>query len=270
MTRPDVTVVIRAKDEAASIGRVLALLAKQTVPARIVVVDSGSRDDTVAIARAAGAVLLEIPAAAFTYGRALNLGCAAADTPFLVALSAHAFPPDEGWLARMLAPFAGPRTAATVGVDRGPRGEPLDGPVVQDAALAERFPQFGYSNAAGAFRTELWRVRGFREDMPFTEDREWALHWLREGWTVTVDPALAVEHDHSKDPVAQTFRRARDEWRGFGMFLDVEAQPARRALETWWRDQETYRNRARARLSHRRAARLAGGWWGRRLAARGR
>ena len=61
------TVVIRAKNEAGAIGRTLELVAGQTVDAQIVVVDSGSSDDTVAIARRAGAEVVEIPAASFTY-----------------------------------------------------------------------------------------------------------------------------------------------------------------------------------------------------------
>jgi len=106
--------------------------------------------------------------------------------------------------------------------------------------------------------------RPFREDMPFTEDKEWALHWLRAGGTVVVGPDLAVHHDHSKDPALETFRRARSEWIGLGMYVDLAPHTARDALRLWWSDQKTYRSRSRARLSHRRAARLLGRWAGQR------
>src|SRR5919108_616760 len=49
------SVIVRARDEAASIGRTLSLLARQTLVPEVIVVDSGSRDDTVAIARDHGA-----------------------------------------------------------------------------------------------------------------------------------------------------------------------------------------------------------------------
>ena len=82
----DATVVVRAKDEAASIGRTLDLVAGQTADAQVVVVDSGSSDDTVGIARRAGAEVIEIPAASFTYGGALNTGAEAARAAAVAAL----------------------------------------------------------------------------------------------------------------------------------------------------------------------------------------
>jgi hypothetical protein len=130
--------------------------------------------------------------------------------------------------------------------------------VTQDAALARRHPYWGCSNAAGAFRRDLWRQRPFRADMPATEDKEWAWHWLQRGHTVVIGPDLWVDHSHGRDPVADQFRRARREWRGYAMFLDLPPYAAREALAEWWRDQEGYRARHRALLSHRRAARLSG------------
>jgi glycosyltransferase involved in cell wall biosynthesis len=60
---PLASVVIRSKDEAASIGTTLRALAAQTVADRleVIVVDSGSSDGTVAIAREAGARVLQTP-----------------------------------------------------------------------------------------------------------------------------------------------------------------------------------------------------------------
>src|SRR4051812_32468976 len=112
-----VSVVIRAKDEAASIGRTLDLLAAQTLAphAEVIVVDSGSTDGTVDIVRAAGVRLVEIPASSFTYGGALNTGCELAGAPLIVALSAHAFPPDERWLERMVGAFGDDTIACAVG-----------------------------------------------------------------------------------------------------------------------------------------------------------
>ena len=144
-------------------------------------VDSGSRDGTVEIARAAGAAVIEIPAESFTYGGSLNTGSAQARAPLIVALSAHAFPPDEHWLERLRRPFSDERVACACGYPKGPDGDPLTGRVVQDLDMARANPFWGYSNSSGAFRAELWRERPFREDMPGTEDKEWAWHWLQQG-----------------------------------------------------------------------------------------
>lgn len=271
MTPARASVLIRSKDEGASIGRTLELIAGQSEPAlEVILVDSGSRDDTVGIARAAGARIIEIPASDFTYGRALNIGCEAATGEFVVALSAHAFPPDPDWLARMVATLDDPRVACACGQAFGPDGAPIDQPVRQDASLVRRQPFFGFSNAAGGFRRQLWEQRGFREEMPGTEDKEWSLFWLDKGYLCVIASELAVEHDHSKDSLPEQYRRALREWWGLAMAMDgipgysIPEYPLGAMLREWWSEQDSYRSASRARLSHRRAARLIGKYVGRR------
>lgn len=256
-------VVIRAKDEAASIGRVLERLRAQTQPHEVVVVDSGSRDGTPDLARAAGVRVIEIPAETFSFGGALNTGTAAVDADVVVALSAHASPRDDGWLARMRAWFEDPQVACAFGPERDGAGRPLRAPVRQDAAMLRAMPRFGYSNGAGAFRRALWQQRPFREDMPGTEDREWSL-WALEahGAVCVLDPALAVDHDHEHDSLRASFRRFEREARGYAMFLDLPPVTLRELAREWWTDQGWHRSRARARLDPRRLARLAGTWRG--------
>lgn len=264
---PLASVVIRAKDEERSIGKLLDILRSQTIAERLelIVVDSGSSDATVAIARERRVDhLIEIPAPSFTFGGSLNTGCEAASAPLIVALSAHAFPPDERWAERMVAAFDDERVAAACGEDRAPGGSPLAEVVLQDAEHARRHPYWGYSNAMGGFRASLWRERRWRPDMPGTEDKEWAWHWLEQGWLVRMDPELWVEHDHSHDPIRDTYVRSRREWVGYAMYLDLPPYPARTALRRWWADRDGHASAARARLSPWRAARIAGEWAGRR------
>jgi rhamnosyltransferase len=255
-------VVIRVRDEAAALGRLLGLLRAQTALHEVVVVDSGSSDGSAELAEREGARVLHIER--FTFGGALNLGAAAVTAPVVVALSAHAFPRDAGWLERMAAALDDPQVACAFGAERDWAGRELREPVRQDAALLRAHPEWGYSNGAGAFRSALWRERGFREDMPGTEDREWSLWALERGHVCVLDPALAVDHDHAHDSLRECFVRYRREARGYAMFLDLPPYGARDALREWWADQGWHRSRARARLDPRRAARLAGKWAGRR------
>lgn len=262
---PAASVVIRAKDEAESIGRVLETIAAQDLGDReveVIVVDSGSADRTREIARDHGARVLSIPAEEFTFGGALNTGCEAARGAIIVALSAHAIPRDDNWLAGMLACFEDDAVACVYGCDNAPQGGALEGRLVQDRALAERFPFWGYGNGAGAFRATLWRERPFRSDMPGTEDREWAWYWLQRGHVAVVDPDLRVDHDHSHDPLADVFRRYRREWRGYTMYLDMPRYGVRELVRDWWRDWWPWPSRLRACLSPQRNARLLGTYVG--------
>jgi rhamnosyltransferase len=265
---PAITVIIRARDEAAGIGRCLELvLGQERVGGRleVIVVDSGSRDRTVAIAVSLGVRVLEMPPGEFTFGRALNLGARNAHGALLVSLSAHAYPPDYRWLARLAEPFADPLVACACGGRFGPDGTALHGRVRQDLTLLHEHPQWGYSNAAGAFRRALWRVHPFREDLPACEDIEWAAYWLRCDYVCVIDPGFVVDHDHSRDSIASIYRRARRRAEGFAALLDgsdAGVEPVG-LVRGWWTDVRPHDSAWRARLSRRRAARLLGTYAGR-------
>jgi rhamnosyltransferase len=258
-------VIVRCKNEADDIGEVLDLVLGQNLDGgevEIIVVDSGSTDGTLDIVRARPVQLIEIPAKTFNYGAALNTGCEAASAPILLALSAHAYPLDDRWLARMLAAFDDETVACAYGVDRRPDGRPLTAPVRQDVQHSLANPYWGYGNPAGAFRADLWRRRPFREDMPSTEDKEWALFWMHQGYVALIDPALRTRHDHSEHPLRLNFRRAWASWRGHTMYHEVPRYAARELVREWWSDRTGWPNHFRARLSPQRIARLLGKYAG--------
>jgi rhamnosyltransferase len=267
---PRCSVIVRTRNEAASIGLTLDLLAAQTAATdmEVVVVDSGSTDATTDIVRAHDVRLIEIAAESFSYGGALNTGAEAASAPILVALSAHAFPRDPEWLARLLAWFDDERVAAASGEIFDWDDIRMHGPRIQEIDLARQNPYWGYSNAAGGFRRDLWQAHQFRADMPFSEDKEFAWHWLNQGWKVVIDPALVVDHDHSKDPLRVIYRRARAKWLAFSMYLPIDDYPLAALAREWWTERGSWRNHTRARLSHRRAAALAGRYRGLRAGRR--
>jgi rhamnosyltransferase len=246
-----VSVVIRVRDEVAALTDLLRRLAAQTTTHEVVVVDSGSGDGSDDAAERAGARLLRVDH--FTFGGALNTGVAAASGDVVVALSAHAFPRDDGWLARMESAFEDAAVVCAFGPERGGRR-------VQDAASFD--PRSTYSNGAGGFRRALWERHPFREDLPACEDVEWARWALSEGGVCLLDPALAVEHDHAHDSLRDCFVRYRREARGYALIGEQPPYGARAAVREWWSDQGWHRSRARARLDPRRAARLAGKWAG--------
>ena len=87
---PNVSVVIRAKDEARFIGQTLAAIFDSAAlpPRQVVVVDSGSTDGTLEIVRAFPTTVIQIRPEHFTYGYALNLGVANVDAEIVATLSA--------------------------------------------------------------------------------------------------------------------------------------------------------------------------------------
>lgn len=201
-----VGVIIRTLDESALIGRCLETLQHQRggFDLDVLVVDSGSTDGTVEIARAHGARVHEIPPAEFDYSRALNVGIERLSGELVISLSAHAIPLDDRWLERMTAPFAEPRVA---GVSCRQVPWP-DAPWHEVHRLARAFGDARrvfdsvhgagllFSNAASCFRRSVWEREPFT--LPAAEDLEWAERVTAAGWSVVYEPSAAVYHSHDE------------------------------------------------------------------------
>jgi hypothetical protein len=100
----EVSVVVPARDASATIGGLLEALAAQEPqpPAEVVVVDDGSRDDTVDIARAASIPVRLVRQSGEGPGAARNCGVAAARGELLAFTDADCRPA-PGWLAAGMA-----------------------------------------------------------------------------------------------------------------------------------------------------------------------
>ena len=221
--RPAASIVIRAQNEAALIGETLERVwAQRFRDFEVIVVDSGSTDDTHEIVRHFPAVrLLEVAPAELTYGGALNRGCAASHGDVLITLSAHAVPMSDDWLGRLVGHFRDPRVAGVWGGqtpsrDRPPLPEVFEQPL--GAYLQDVYR--GFSNANGALRRSLWEAHPFREDLPATEDKEWAYWALRQGLILVYDGGAAVWHYHP-DTLLQTWRRAHREHAGYASIMEL-------------------------------------------------
>src|SRR5512133_1099216 len=114
------SLVIRAYNEGKHLGRLLNGVRQQTIQdVEIILVDSGSTDNTISIAESYSARVVHIPPEDFTFGRSLNLGIEAASHELVVIASAHVYPVYPDWLERLLEPFKDPATGLTYGKQRG-------------------------------------------------------------------------------------------------------------------------------------------------------
>lgn len=229
------SVIVRAKDEIAGIERCLRLVREQTLDVELIVVDSGSTDGTLEVARAWADRVIEIPPQRFSFGGALNVGAAAASAPVHVALSAHCFPERRDWIERAVAHYADDDVAGAFGVRTAPDGTPLEAPLRCRAPAALRDPTWGFTNHASSWRASVWERFPFDEQIEACEDREWSWRVLRAGLTIVADPALWVSAAHRRSAgLPALFRRTRREARAMAR---ISQQPPYRladALRDWW------------------------------------
>ena len=265
------SVIVRVRDEREPLERALRSVRAQSLEAEIIVVDSGSRDGSLEVARAHADQVLQLVPEAFTFGGALNRGAAAASGAALVALSAHCHLPRPDWLARALAHLDSAEVAAAYGCLHGPDRAPLGGPFAQDAEHARRHPYYGLSNHASCLRAELWRELPFDENLTACEDKAWAWTVMDRGFRVMVDPALEVAKPHRQAAGTRALY-ARSSREAEALLRARVRRPisVRRAARAWWSElpQDGRRPALAHRINPHRIAECAGRWAGERRGAR--
>jgi len=107
MDTADISIVILAKNEARYLNSVLEMIFKQATDKKyeVILIDSGSQDSTLEIARKYPLKIKEIPANEFGHGKTRNLGAQIASGEIVVYLNADALPRDENWLKRLIDNF---------------------------------------------------------------------------------------------------------------------------------------------------------------------
>jgi glycosyltransferase involved in cell wall biosynthesis len=202
---PAVSVVVPARDAAATIGATLAALARQDAPFdhEVIVVDSGSHDATATIAAADGATVLHNPGGEPAGSR--NLGASHGRGGVLAFTDADCAP-EPGWLA------AGLRALDAADLVQG-AVHPA-GPVGRYDRTVSVGAEHGLYETANLFvtRAAFERVGGFQPvpglpigtGQPFGEDAWFAWRARRAGARTAFAPDAIVRH--------AVFPRAARDW----------------------------------------------------------
>jgi rhamnosyltransferase len=217
-----ISVVIPVKDGGEDLRRCLAGIAIQRVEdeVEVVVVDSGSTDGSVEVARAAGARVHEIAPHEFNHGATRNLGVSLARGDLLAFTSQDAHAAGPAWLEHLTAPLRDDeRVAGVYGRQvahedaKPPERFFLDfvygpRPRMQRAARREELSMDTtlFSNANSAIRRSVFEEFPFVDDIIMSEDQEWSQRVLLAGYTLVYEPRAAVRHSHPYT-VPQAFRR---------------------------------------------------------------
>ena len=219
--RPQASILIPTRNAGPGFSATLNAIRDQQTdhPFELVVVDSGSCDQTVELAQAAGAVVRSIPPEEFGHGRTRNMLASLAHGRWLVFLTQDALPADQRWLSRLLARLAEPKVAAVFGRQLPRPGASLlqvhhlswwypEDPhrwslvIPSDARISRLF----YSHVNSACKREVWEALPFDETLVMSEDQEWSRRALLAGWEIVYEPSAVVIHSHNH-ALLQTFRR---------------------------------------------------------------
>ena len=248
----ETSILIPTKNGAKDFEACLAAIFSQrgTGPFEVIVIDSGSTDSTLEIARRYPVRIEQIPQETFHHARTRNYAAGLAKGDALVFLSQDAIPASDAWLAAFLSNFSEAAVGAVYGRQL-PKEEsglerrtafaamyggakivkmPMDG-----AGLGYKY--YHFSNVNSAIRRKVWEATRFPVELKVFEDVGIAKRILDSGWSIVYEPEAAVYHSHDF-PLDTLFKRYfdigvvyqrlgiwnrgsraslwRDGWRGFG------------------------------------------------------
>ncbi len=175
----------------------------------IVVADSGSADDTVEVARRAGARVQRIPQSEFNHGATRNLlaGLAGGDVLLTTVQDARLIEP-TALLELVQELCQRPRLAAISASQTA--GEGADLFSLWHAWLHLERPREDASravdNVCAAIRRSAWEQLHFRE-LDFAEDLDFGLRAHAAGWTTAFSPSPLAAHHHDR-PADHALARA--------------------------------------------------------------
>ncbi|MFC1727900.1 glycosyltransferase family 2 protein [Nanoarchaeota archaeon] len=197
----EVSIIIRTKNEGKDLQRVLDKIFKQNFKDyEIILIDSGSTDNTLKIAKRNKLKILNMKSEDFTFGRAINLGCQHAKGRYIVLVSGHAIPKNNSWLQELVTPLKNKEIVGSY--SRQLPAKNAYNFIIRD--MSKTFPNkqenklIMFSNAASALKKSAWKKIKIDEKLLGSEDIDWAKKWLNKGKKVEYCPKSEIHHSHNE------------------------------------------------------------------------
>ena len=218
--QPRVSVIVRAHNDEALIGRTLAGIFSQLPPPfEVIVCDDNSTDRTREVAAKYPVRFVERPDGPYKPGRTLNALVREAKGDIVVFNNSDAIPLDEHWLAELVKPLLAGSPRVFAFANQLPRSD-AQALVRKDSERAfgdgkvQATWKFFFSLASSAtWRQNLLEVP-FDEGIQYSEDVEWAWRNSRrekDPVKIVYCPESHVEHSHN-----YTLRELAKRFRGEG------------------------------------------------------
>jgi rhamnosyltransferase len=216
-----ISIVIPTLNAGDDLDRLFQTLSTQKGVAEpeILIVDSGSCDQTLEHARHYGVNILPLEPACFNHGGTRNLAISRTSGDYVFLFTQDALPQNENFLKTMIESMI-QHQAAGVYARQVPRREAsylvqrdlsrwcsgtAERRVTALNSLTEfiarspldRYRTCVFDNVASLIRREVWREIPF-PPTPFGEDVEWAQRVLCNGYRVVYEPDAVVVHSHER------------------------------------------------------------------------
>ena len=246
-------VVVPVKNGGPLLTKVLQRVIEQHAPwpFELLVIDSGSSDDSQQRVRELGVRLHEIDPEDFGHGKTRNLGVQLTRGEFIVFITQDALPVDLNWLTNLIAaaeltpdvagafgkhfayPDSNPITKRELDLHFQGFGEHANWVSLDDHERYhhdESYRQFlhFFSSNNACIRRSVWQKIPLPE-VDFAEDQLWAKAVIEAGYSKAYAPEACVYHSHNFG-VLESWRRAFDDSRAFRRLFGYRLMPSLRLL----------------------------------------
>ncbi len=200
-----VSVIIRTYNEEKYLKELLIAISNQYVEwcdIEIVIVDSGSTDTTLEIAKQYECRIAYINKKDFSFGRSLNIGCEYSDGDILVFISGHCIPTDNHWLDDLCKPIIDGTVSYSYGRQQGKDTTKYSEYLHFEKWFPEysKLPQEDYfcNNANAALSRAVWNKYKFNEELSGLEDMYLAKLLLEDEQKIGYVSTASVYHIHDE------------------------------------------------------------------------
>lgn len=217
----------------------------------VLLVDSGSTDGTLELARRHGARVIGINKSEFSHGGARNRGISEAGGEYVAMTVQDATPADENWLPKLVENLAADDGVAGAYSRQVPRPgcnpftryqleqhftnrperrvQGAESPEGYEAMTPmQKLETITFDDVSSCVRRAVWREHPFRH-VSFGEDLDWSERVIKAGYGIVYEPASAVIHSHDRSAFYE-MKRAYVAHKLLGQLVGLRVLPTLGAL----------------------------------------
>ena len=200
------SIIIRTYNEEKYLSQLLDHIFVQKIytnSIEVIIVDSGSNDNTLKIAQLYNTKVIDIKKEIFTFGRSLNFGCDAANGEILIFISGHCIPIGEFWLINLVTPIIEQKVVYSYGRQIGNDSSKFSETIIFDKYFPNKssIPQRGFfcNNANSALLRSEWKNNPFNENLTGLEDMFLAKQLVEQKKFIGYVSNACVYHLHNEN-----------------------------------------------------------------------